>query len=132
VQADAYLLACQRYIELNPVRAGMIEAPADYPWSSYRANALGSDDPIITPHALYIGLGESPRQRRSAYRMLFSDLLSEELLIRLRDCVNGGYVLGNDRFEREIAVMLGRRTWRGSPGRPKKRAPDDRQAELGV
>jgi len=132
VQADTYLLACQRYIELNPVRAGMVEAPIDYPWSSYRANALGSEDPVVSPHLLYIGLGELPEQRQSAYRTLFSDLLSEDLLMRLRDSVNGGYVLGNDRFEREIAAMLGRRTWKGSPGRPRKRAPDDRQAELAV
>ena len=59
IEADGYLLACQRYIELNPVRAGMVEAPADYRWSSHRANALGHADAIITPHPLYQSLAES-------------------------------------------------------------------------
>ncbi|MEA3277134.1 MAG: hypothetical protein U9Q81_17980 [Pseudomonadota bacterium] len=58
--------------------------------------------------------------------------MSDDLLARIRESVNGGFVLGNERFAREIAVMLGRRTWKGSPGRPKKLAPDDRQAEMAV
>jgi putative transposase len=130
VEADAYLLACQRYVELNPVRAGMVEAPADYPWSSYRANALGAEDPVISPHALCAALGDSPERRQCAYRALFADLLSDDLLARIRESANGGFVLGNEKFQREIAAMLGRRTWKGSPGRPKKPAPDNQQVEL--
>jgi putative transposase len=118
VEADGYLLACQRYIELNPVRAGMGAAPADYPWSSYRANALGADDPVLAPHPLYLVLGDSPERRQAAYRTLFADRLSEELLTRIRESVNGGDVLGHSRFAREVAAMLGRRTWKGSHGRP--------------
>lgn len=54
VQEEGYLMACYRYIELNPVRAGMVERPEDYPWSSYRANAQGADDPLVTPQPLYL------------------------------------------------------------------------------
>jgi putative transposase len=67
VYARRYLLACMRYIELNPVRAGIVAQAADYRWSSYRANALGYADPIVTPHPLYYALGRSPEARRAAY-----------------------------------------------------------------
>ena len=132
VEADTYLFACQRYIELNPVRARMVEAPGDYRWSSYGANALGIADGLITPHSLYYELAESDEQCRAAYRTLFKDTFSDDLLKRIRDTMNGGFVLGNARFERQIATMLGRRTWRGSPGRPKKRESDEKQLDFSI
>jgi putative transposase len=67
VHARRYLLACMRYIELNPVRAQIAGRADDYRWSSYRANALGFSDPIVTPHPLYYALGRSPEARRAAY-----------------------------------------------------------------
>ena len=67
VHARRYLLACMRYIELNPVRAHLVASPAEYRWSSFRANALGHDDPIVTPHPLYYALGRSADLRRRAY-----------------------------------------------------------------
>jgi REP-associated tyrosine transposase len=67
VHARRYLLACMRYIELNPVRAGIVAQAEDFRWSSYRANALGYIDPIVTPHPLYYALGRSPEARRAAY-----------------------------------------------------------------
>lgn len=70
VYARRYLLACMRYIELNPVRAHVVERPESYRWSSYRANALGYTDPIVTPHPLYYALGRSPEARRAAYSRL--------------------------------------------------------------
>ena len=70
VYARRYLLACMRYIELNPVRAHIVDRPGDYRWSSYRANALGYADPIVTPHPLYYSLGRSPETRRTAYARL--------------------------------------------------------------
>jgi len=69
--ARRYLFACMRYIELNPVRAGFVRHAAQYRWSSYRANALGGEDPLLTPHALYYALGRTPEARRAAYRVLF-------------------------------------------------------------
>jgi len=132
IEADAYLLACQRYIELNPVRASMVQAPGAYPWSSYQSNALGVSDPVLTPHRLYCDLGDSDEARLIAYRRLFQDELSAELLQCLRDCTNAGFVLGSARFERQIAAMLGRRTWKGSPGRPRKETRGARKREPGL
>lgn len=63
VHADDYLLLCQRYIELNPVRAGMVVDPAQYRWSSYRANGLGQADDLLTPHPLYLGLDKNAQER---------------------------------------------------------------------
>ena len=125
LEADGYLLACQRYIELNPIRAGMVAAPGDYPWSSYRANALGIADSVLTPHSLYRELAGTDEARCSAYRRLFEDGLSPVLRERLRGCTNGGFVLGSPKFERQIAAMLGRRTWKGAPGRPRSEAGDE-------
>lgn len=71
VYARRYVLACMRYIELNPVRAGLVRHPAHYRWSSYRANALGEADALLTPHALYCALGRSAGERRAAYRAGF-------------------------------------------------------------
>ena len=72
VHARAHLLACMRYIEENPVRAGLVAHPGGYPWSSYRANALGEDDALLTPHPHYCSLARSPGGRRAAYAALFA------------------------------------------------------------
>ncbi|MEO8716794.1 MAG: hypothetical protein ABI423_01100 [Burkholderiales bacterium] len=71
VYARRYVLACMRYIEMNPVRAGLVRHPAHFRWSSYRANALGEADALVTPHALYCALGRSAGERRAAYRGSF-------------------------------------------------------------
>ena len=79
-RSDAYLLACQRYIELNPVRAGMVMHPADYPWSSYRANAEGEASPLIQAHGLYSALGQDAERRQAAYGALFRYELEPAML----------------------------------------------------
>jgi putative transposase len=66
-----HLLDCMRYIELNPVRAGLVAQPGDYRWSSFRANALGHDDALLTPHSCYYALGRSAAARQAAYQALF-------------------------------------------------------------
>jgi putative transposase len=71
VYTRRYVLACMRYIELNPVRAGLVRHPAHYRWSSFRANALGEADALLTPHALYCALGRGAEERRAAYRAAF-------------------------------------------------------------
>jgi putative transposase len=119
IDGDRYLLACQRYIELNPVRAGLAADPGAYPWSSYRSNALGAPDPLLTPQPLYVGLGETDEARRTAYRDLFAEALAPDVLTEIRTATNGGFALGGERFQREIAAMLGPRTWRGRLGRPR-------------
>jgi len=132
IEADSYLLACQRYIELNPVRAGMVQAPGNYPWSSYRCNALAAADPVVAPHPIYLALGEGEEARRARYRDLFADEIPQAELTAIRDATNGGFALGSDRFQRQIASMVGRRTWPGKSGRPKKCAPDSTQLNLPI
>jgi len=121
VEAENYLLTCQRYIELNPVRAGMVEAPEDYPWSSYRANGLGRETGLWTSHAVYRELGRTPAERARAYRELFRGHLEPEALKAIRDASNSGMALGNDRFKQEVEALSGRRT------APLKRGPKPKQ-----
>jgi len=77
IQTETYLLFCQRYIELNPVRAAMVDDPAHYRWTSYRTNALAQPSAIITPHPRYQALGATSEERQSAYRALFRTQLEE-------------------------------------------------------
>lgn len=120
IQEEAYLLACQRYIELNPVRATMVEHPADYRWCSYRANAQGEDDRQVSPHRLYVALGDTAEHRQAAYRELFRHDLEPGLVDQIRAATNGNFLLGNARFAAEIEATLGRRVSPGTPGRPRK------------
>ncbi len=78
IETENYLFACQRYIELNPVRAGMVSHPGEYPWSSYRCNAGLTFDRLIRPHELFSSLGDTPEARHSAYGALFEDVVDEE------------------------------------------------------
>jgi putative transposase len=75
IPEDTYLLHCMRYIELNPVRAAMVDDPADYHWTSYRTNALAQPSSITTPHQLYFELRRSTAARMDAYRGLFRTAL---------------------------------------------------------
>ena len=77
-----------RYIELNPVRAGMVIDPADYPWSSYHHNALGQLSDLVVPHTEYLRLGESNEARQAAYRDLFKHHLSENSITEIREATN--------------------------------------------
>ena len=120
--AESYLLACQRYIELNPVRAGMVGHPAEYRWSSYRANALGEVNPLLTPHPLYAALGPDDAERTRAYRELFRYELDPGVVDEIRSATNGNFVLGGSRFANEVAAALGVRAQRGKGGRSKKAA----------
>ena len=129
VHADDYLLLCQRYIELNPVRAGMVDDPAQYRWSSYRANGLGQGDALVSPHALYLALDADPNARQSAYRALFRSEPDREVLGDIRLALKQGQPLGKGRFLEQVEYMVGRRCEvrpRGRPrGRPRKRETPD-------
>lgn len=122
LQQEAYVLACYRYIELNPVRACMVEHPAEYRWSSYRANAQGEESSIV-PHPLYLALGQQIEERHAAYRELFRYELERGVIDEIRQATNGNYALGDGRFAAEVERMLGRRVVRGKPGRPFKKPP---------
>lgn len=118
-QSEGYVLACYRYIELNPVRAGMVNHPADYKWSSYRANAGGEENNLLFPHEQYVEISHKEDSRRKAYKGLFDAHLDDSVINGIREATNGNYVLGNERFQEEIEKMLGRRVTRGIAGRPK-------------
>jgi putative transposase len=119
IQAESYLLSCQRYIELNPIRASMVEHPAEYRLSSYRSNAQGELSDLIKPHVIYEQLGLNEEARQAAYRELFRYQLDPKLVDEIRQSTNGNYVLGDTRFAEQIAEALGRRVLRGKAGRPK-------------
>jgi len=128
-----YVRACHRYIELNPVRAGMVAQPGSHPWSSYRANAEGCEDRLLSPHPEYLNLGRDCASRQQAYRCLFEDALEPSLVENIREATNGGYPLGSDSFKSSIALPLGRKLERGRPGRPPNRNRDqDDSPEIGL
>ena len=109
IDSDRYLFACYRYIEQNPVRAQMVEDPKHYAWSSYRANALGIRDPLVTQHDGYRALGCDDEGRRRAYRALCRTDIDEPTLNAIRRATGGGWALGGDRFREEVSRVAGRR-----------------------
>ena len=119
IDSEFYLLACYRYIELNPVRAGMVENSADYVWSSYHANALGEKDSLVTPHSVYLRLGKTKTQRQVAYKDLFKTPLSDNLITEIRQTTQTGTPLGSDKFRGQIEDLLGVKIGYSKRGRPK-------------
>ena len=120
VQQKDYLLACYRYIELNPVRAGMVDDPSDYGWSSYRHNGLGVESKLCTPHEEYLALGRSLKERLLIYREQFKAHVDNDLKVAIRESVNKGMALGNDHFKSEVEALYGRRVKPAKMGRPRK------------
>lgn len=115
VDSERYLMTCYRYIELNPVRAGLAERAIDYPWSSHGRNAGGEESELIVEHGVYAALGSTAQERRSAYRALFTGGLDEALLRRIREAANQGRVLADEPFLKKME-------WRfPQPSRPRKR-----------
>lgn len=118
VNTEKYLLTCYRYIELNPVRAGMTAHPADYRWSSYGANALGLDDPLVTPHERFLALDLDPIHRQQAYQALFRVPLENSTLQEIRTATNTSWALGDEEFRRTMTRSLNRRAAPLPRGRP--------------
>ena len=118
VQAEFYLLACQRYIELNPIRAAMVVDPAHYRWTSYRANALGQSDVLLTAHPLYLALGGTAPERQAAYRAIFRTRLEQATVDDLRLALNQNRALGNAVFHARIERLTGMRCEARPRGRP--------------
>jgi len=109
IDAEEYLLASYRYIELNPVRAGVVESPSDYAWSRYGANGLGTDTKLCTQHRLYRSLGDLVESRARAYRQLFIGHIESDRINQIRESCNKGLALGSGRFKEEIEMLCGRR-----------------------
>jgi len=101
------------------VRAHMVAAPGDYPYSSYAHYAAGFADALITAHACYLDLAVDPKSRQQAYRRLFHNVIDEEVLARIRKSTNACGVIGDNRFKDQIETMLGRAVPTGKRGRPR-------------
>ena len=122
VQVDDYLFTCYRYIEMNPVRAHIVNHPGDYPWSSYRHHAYGEANPIIQDHSLYLRLDNNQDTRLTCYRDLFATEMGIEMLHEIRKAINFSMPLGNERFRDEIEEALGRKLGYYQRGRPNIKA----------
>jgi putative transposase len=120
IDSDSYLLTCQHYIELNPVRAGLVSDPGQYPWSSYSHYALGRIDRLISTHPIYDSLGRSDVERQAAYRSSMPQIVSEDTLEKIRVAANSSSALGSAAFLLETAAKLGRKVAPPSRGRPPK------------
>lgn len=119
-ESARYVLACYRYIELNPVRAGMVDHPSGYLWSSYAVNSGMRADPMVVPHPEFTALGLASATRYAAYRALVEQPLGQELLRAIRDATNADYPLASDAFKAALSIEYGRRTDRQKPGRKAK------------
>jgi putative transposase len=119
ITSERYLMVCQRYIELNPVRAGIVANPAEFEWSSYPHHAFGISDPLITEHDLYQRLGPTPAERRVAYRALFGPAMPEADLAAIRASLNGRRWLGDPPADLAPTKR----------GRPRKATLDDGPAK---
>jgi putative transposase len=106
VQQEEYFLNRLRYIELNPVRAGMVNDPGDYKWSSYRAHAFGLKVKMRSPHALYSDLGMSDIARQTHYRKRMSEAMATEVLGKIRACLEKGLVLGTDWSREQVSGLM--------------------------
>lgn len=120
VDDELYVLACMRYIEMNPVRAHMVKAPQDYKWSSFNSNVRGTYDPLISEHVSYEGLAKIRKKQQETYRDLFLEHLDEKILADIRNCAQTGTPLGNNKFKSEIEAKLKTKVGYSIRGRPKK------------
>ena len=117
VQSERYLMICQRYVELNPVRACLVNEPSAYPWSSYHHNADGRKSKIVTPHELYSRMGRDPGSRQTAYRALFAEVLGSDALTQLRRATHRNTALGSPEFLGKFAQFKGRNSIQREVGR---------------
>ncbi len=124
IETERYLLACMAYIDLNPVRAGLVAQARDYPWSSH-AHYIGlRQDRLVTPHPLWWTLGNTPFAREAAYAELVHAGLSMAQQTALTDATLRGWALGSDAFAAQLQTQTVRRTTPRQPGRPPKRPAD--------
>jgi putative transposase len=134
VDSAQHTLACYRYIERNPVRAGMVASPQMYPWSSYAANSARAVDPTLSPHPEYLALASTEAARAEAYRQLCEEEDEPAFLEAIRDATNAGYasLIGTELKER-LAASVARPLERAKPGpRPVAPVSEPESLELGL
>lgn len=121
LQSERHLLACMVYLDLNPVRAGMVSDPAEHPWSSHHHHIGTRVDKLITPHALYWQLGNTPFAREVAYTEMVRAGLSVNQVGALTRATLSGWALGDDAFKSSLQAQTPRRVSPGPIGRPPKK-----------
>jgi putative transposase len=124
VASESYLLNCHRYIELNPVRAGLVSDAASYRWSSHLHYAGVQRDGMITEHFVYAGLAADPADRQAAYRLVFATQLEEQLIAKIREAINTDSGFGSETFLDEMQTRLGRSVRPPARGRPPKKVTE--------
>ena len=120
ISTAEYLPACCRYIDLNPLRAGMVAAPGEYKWSSYGCKGQGKKDSVVDFDESYLALGENKSERQEAYEQYVRDTIPEGEIKLIRDSLQRGQLTGSERFRQEILQRQGIRFSNKGPGRPKK------------
>lgn len=120
VSRDEYLIACSRYIELNPVRAGLVASPQDYRWSSYQHRALGMADRLLDEDPWYSGLGATESERQEKYQQWVDSQISQGEWEEIRQATHRGRLIGQETFQKQVEAMTGRRLVGEARGRPKK------------
>ena len=123
IDAQHYLLLVCRYIETNPVRAGLVVNPQDYAWSSYNHHVGSKADPLVTDHMIYWSLGNTPFQREAAYKHMAEQALTSTELQLVGDSAHKGRVLGSDAYKNELERQTNRQVRPGKRGRPRKIEP---------
>ena len=123
IQTERYLLACMAYIDLNPVRAGLVADPADYPWSSHQHYIGRTPDKLVTPHALYWEMGNTPFARDQSYVDMVLAGIDAEQQQALTDSALRGWALGEPDYVAELQRRTERRVAKGQAGRPVARKP---------
>jgi putative transposase len=120
IDSEAYLFSCMRYIELNPLRANMVEHPSEYTYSSYHCNALNQDNSLVTPHNVFCRLSDNRKQRSTFYNELFKQVIPKEVVADLKRSYQTGTPLGSKRFKDHIEKVLNRKIGQTERGRPKQ------------
>jgi len=120
IDSESYLLICQRYIELNPVRAALVSDPGAYPWSSHSHYATGRPNSLITEHPVYLRLGSTDAERRAAYLPLFAGSMEDRVVARIREAINSDSAFGSETFLDDAEAKLGRSVRLPIRGRPAK------------
>jgi len=127
VESDAYLLACCRYIELNPVRARMVADARDYPWSSYQMRVMDqADSDWLDMNPCYTALGDTPGRRRIQYMEFMREAVPPSEIDLIRTALQRGQLTGSTRFVDEIEKILGQRVELRGQGRPRRRSESEK------
>ncbi len=121
LESGPHLVNCMHYIESNPVRAGLVRAVDDFPWSSYAHHAGMKADAVVTDHVMYWSLGNTPFQREANYRAHLNQEMSLTVIHELTGAVLKGRVMGTAAFQNELSKTMGRPVGPGRRGRPSKK-----------